>query len=109
MVDPNLSLTEQDAPLTEAEKKDVVENAAERLRLAKNRFLKSAAALLTSCGLAYLFLDGHARNAYWTSACLIWVSLGLLVVCVNYGATAWIAWAWLRDLKNDKDPTDRWD
>ena len=109
MVDPNLSLTEQDAPLTEAEKKDLVENAAERLRLAKNRFLKSAAALLTSCGLVYLFRDGLALHAHRTSAFLIWVSLGLLVVCVNYGATAWIAWAWLRDLKNDKDPTDRWD
>jgi len=109
MVEPNLSLTEQEAPLTEPEKKVVVENAAERLRVLRARLLISAAALLTSCGLTYLFLDGHSLHAYWDSfgKYSIWISFGLLVLCMNYGVIAWTAGKWLRDLKDDKDPSAR--
>jgi hypothetical protein len=105
MIDSNLGLLSQDEPLNESEKKEVIENARERLLFWKKRFLASGAAFLLSCASVYPFLFGHSLHANWESfgKYLVLLCTGLLIPFVICGATTWASWIWLRDLREERD------
>ncbi len=56
-----------DEPTSREELSAIRRNARERLRLWQKRVLYSIGALLLSCALVYLFLDGSPLHGYWDS------------------------------------------
>jgi hypothetical protein len=110
MIDDQQALFSQDEALNESEIRQVIRNARERFRVWKNRFLFSLVALFLSCGAVYPFLYGHWLHSYWESfgKCLLFLCLGVFTLSVYSAATAWMAWTWLRDLENGKDPSMRY-
>jgi hypothetical protein len=109
MGDHDLDLLSNHEPLNKSDKREVMENARERLALWKKRFLVSYGALLLGIVSVYPFLFGHSLHVYWESVgkYLLLCSMVLLLPFVYCGATTWTAWIWLRDLQNDRDPSVR--
>jgi len=87
-------------PPTRDEIEAVKQNARKRLNLWRKRGLYSTAALLLSCFIVYLFLEGAPLHAYWESfgKYLLLLSMALLLVFLYCTLLWFAAWRALCDL-----------
>jgi Na+/melibiose symporter-like transporter len=95
------SIYDTDDVLSAEEIEAVKQNARQRLSLWRSRGVYSTVALLLSCVLVYLFLEGSPLHAYWESfgKYLVLLSMALLLAFLYCTGLWWGAWRALRDLE----------
>jgi hypothetical protein len=87
-------------------KKDIAEirgQATEYLRRRGNKALYASISFVLGCAAITLFLDGFPLHAYWESfgKYLIFLTMGLLIVMLNYVGMFWSAWVYRRDIEKE--------
>ena len=97
-----------DDPLSEEEFNALWRDAAEELRLSRNRALCALAATLLVCASVVPFSAGHVLHRLWVPVgqAAVWLSLGLLIVSLYCCVSWWSAWRGLRYLDRDLDRSD---
>jgi hypothetical protein len=95
------SIYDMDDVLSAEEIEAVKQNARQRLSLWRRRGVYSTSALLLSCLLVYLFLEGSPLHANWESfgKYLVLVSMALQLVFLYCKGLWWSASRALRDLE----------
>ena len=99
----NMAVKRPDEPLSEAEIEDVQRYARDCQRSWAKRFAYSIALLLISCSAVMPFSKGHSLHAHAEpfGRLLVWLSVGLFVLCTYCAVMTVTSWVALREVLKD--------
>jgi hypothetical protein len=98
-----MTLERQDEALSEAEIEDVQRYARDCQRFWAKRIAYSVALLLISCASVIPFSKGHSLHAHAEpfGRLLVWLSMGLFLLCTYCAVMTVMSWVALREVLKD--------